>query len=37
MAHWIESGQLTLEDLQQAEAELRARTANRNPSDKEPA
>jgi len=29
MAHWIESGQLTLEDLQQAEAELRARAAQK--------
>jgi BlaI family transcriptional regulator, penicillinase repressor len=29
MAHWIESGQLTLDDLQQAEAELRARSSQK--------
>jgi BlaI family penicillinase repressor len=29
MAHWIESGALTLEDLQQAERELRRRQAAR--------
>jgi BlaI family penicillinase repressor len=29
MAHWIESGQLTLEDLRQAEQELRRRQAGR--------
>lgn len=37
MAHWIESGQLTLEDLQQAEAELRARTGPKEvQKEKEP-